>query len=235
VNAPPGALRWRVGWITVAGALMFLAEYPRMDSIHLAWSAPVALGAGAVMLDRFHTWLSQRWSLGRGGRTVLALGLVLVPLTTTLPMINLRIQALAEPPDRSRLATFTPVEGLTGLDGVLVNQNDQATLIAAARYVAGMTHPGEPVFVYPTVPLLYVMADRPNPTRFAHLYPGAATSDQLAKVISTLQSVRVVVVNNTSLAYWGPPGVNQPLETYLTTRYQQVARFGDYRVLLAQG
>ena len=64
MDAQPGALRWRVGWLTVAGALMFLAEYPRMDSIHLAWSAPLALGAGAVMLDRFHSWLSRRWSLG---------------------------------------------------------------------------------------------------------------------------------------------------------------------------
>lgn len=233
MNTPPGAQRWRLGWITVAGALMFLAEYPRMDTIHLAWSAPLALGAGAVILDRFHAWLSRRWAVGGLGQVVLAFTLVLAPLTTTLPTVIERAVTLYDPVDKSRLAVFTPIQGLTGVRGVLVNQNDQATMIAAARFVAEATQPGEPIFVYPTSPLLYVMTDRPNPTRFEHLYPGAATPDELAKLIASLQGVRVVVVHGPSLTYWGPPGENQPLEDYLATQYQQVARFGDYRVLMA--
>lgn len=233
INAPPDALRWRVGWLTVAGALMFLAEYPRMDTIHLAWSAPLALGAGAFVLDRIHSMLCPRWSLGSTGAVVLALTLVLVPAATTLSIVNVRVDSLLDPFDKSRLASFTPVQDVNAADGVLVKQNDQATLVAVARYVGGMTRPGEPIFVYPTSPLLYVMTDRPNPTRFAHLYPGAATSDQLSQVVSALENVRVAVVNNTTMAYWGPPDVNQPLETYLVTHYQQVARFGDYRVLVA--
>jgi hypothetical protein len=144
-----------------------------------------------------------------------------------------RVQTLYDPINRTRLAVFTPIEGLTGVSGVLVNQNDQATMVATARFVADATRPGEPIFVYPTSPLLYVMADRPNPTRFAHLYPGAATPEQLTDVIARLQDVRVVVVHSPSLEYWGPPEGNQELETYLATHYQQAARFGDFRVLMA--
>jgi hypothetical protein len=217
--------------MTIAGAVMFLAEYPRIDAIHLAWSSPLALAAGAVMLDRLHARLGQRWQLGARSQTVLAVALVLVPLATTLPMVIQRAQALLDPPDHTRLSTFTPITGLGGVRNVLANQNDQATVVAAARYAQGITQPGEPIFVYPSSPLIYVMADRPNPTRFAHLYPGAATPDQLQQVIATLETVRVAVVNSSDMTYWGPPASNQPLETYLATNYREVARFGDYRVL----
>ena len=232
LKAPADLTRWRLGWLIVAGAVLFLADYPRIDAIHMAWSSPLALGAGAVMLDRLHARLGRRWQLGAGSQVLLAAALVLVPLATMLPMIVQRAQALLEPPDHTWLSTYTPVTGLNGVGGVLVSQYDQARLVAAARYVDGITQPGEPIFVYPTSPLIYVMADRPNPTPFAHLYPGAATADQLQQVITTLHNVRVVVVNNWDLDYWGPPSSNEPLETYLATSYHEVAHFGDYRVLV---
>ena len=125
------------------------------------------------------------------------------------------------------------ISGLPGFGGVLVTGEQSTTLVAAAIYVRDTTAPGEAIFVYPTSPLLYVMADRPNPTRFAHLYPGAATEDQLNQAMALLGRlpVRVVVVEAAELLSWGPPGINQPLEDYLATRYRDVARFGDYRVL----
>jgi hypothetical protein len=87
--------------------------------------------------------------------------------------------------------------------------------------------------VYPTSPLIYVLADRPNPTRFAHLYPGAATSSEVKDVIALLDRLPVplVVVFESDLAFWGPPDENAPLETYLVDNYHQVAQFGEYRVL----
>jgi hypothetical protein len=231
LKASSDLTRWRLGWLTIGGAVMFLAEYPRIDAIHLAWSSPLALGAGAVMLDRLHLRLGERWQLGAWSKAVLAIALVLVPLATTLPMVIERAQALLDPPDHTSLSTFTPITGLSGVRGVLANQYDQATLVAATRYAREITQPGEPIFVYPSSPLIYVMADRPNPTRFAHLYPGAATPDQLQQVISTLATVRVAVVNGSDMQYWGPAASNQPLETYLANNYQEVGRFGDYRVL----
>jgi len=235
LRASPSLTRWRLGCISVVGALMLLAEYPRLDTVHLAWSAPLALVAGAAMLDRLHRQLSQRWRLRVSGHVVLWLALVLVPALTALPSVYQRTQALLAPPDHTRLATYSPVDGLDGVSAVLANENDQATLVAATRFAVQISEPGEPIFVYPSSPLIYVMADRPNPTRFEHLYPGAATPEQLRYIIATLKDVRVVVVNEAEMAFWGPPGANQSLETYLATRYRQMAVFGDYRVLMATG
>jgi hypothetical protein len=80
---------------------------------------------------------------------------------------------------------------------------------------------------------VYVISNRPNPTRFAHLYPGAASPDELNHVIAILADspVRVVVVSDAALSFWGPPAANAPLETYLGQMYRDVARFGEYRVL----
>jgi hypothetical protein len=78
------------------------------------------------------------------------------------------------------------------------------------------------------------MADRPNATRFAHLYPGAASSHELARVIEILNQtpVRVVVVSYAALSFWGPPAENEPLEAYLSQHYSQQAHFREYRVFV---
>jgi hypothetical protein len=39
------------------------------------------------------------------------------------------------------------------------------------------------------------------------------------------------VVAESELEYWGPPGQNSPLETYLVSNYTEIAQFGEYRVL----
>ncbi len=105
--------------------------------------------------------------------------------------------------------------------------------MAAAQFIAANTVPGEPIFVYPTSPLMYVLANRPNPTRFAHLYPGAASPTELDTVIATLDKtpVNLVVVSESELEYWGPPGQNARLETYLVANYDEIAQSGEYRLL----
>jgi hypothetical protein len=96
------------------------------------------------------------------------------------------------------------------------------------------TQPGEPIFVYPTSPLLYVLADRPNPTQFDHLNPGAASARQIEGVIANLDAahVRLVVISDYWQTAWGPPCLNAPLESWLASRFAEVARYGAYRVLL---
>jgi hypothetical protein len=94
------------------------------------------------------------------------------------------------------------------------------------------TRPGEPIFVYPTSPLLYVLADRPNPTRFDHLNPGAANARQLDEVIADVAAnVRLVVISDFWLSAWGP-GSNAFLEDWLSAHYTEVAHHGSYRVLV---
>jgi hypothetical protein len=238
-NSPAG---WHLRWLTAASALTLLAEFPRMDEAHLAWSACLALTTGAVVLGRAFAILIDRWSLRGLGRAALYATLLVVPVTTSLPNLGARAYGMIETSDDGgwRRAPLATVTGLPGFNGVQVTGAQAASLVAAAIYVRDMTEPGEPIFAYPTSPLVYVMADRPNATRFAHLYPGAASEAQLNEVLNTLDQlpVRIVVVSAAGLLFWGPPRQNQPLEDYLAAHYRESARFGEFRVLIrgdAQG
>ena len=238
LRCPPTFATWRLRWITLAGALTFLTQYPRIDDAHLAWSACLPLATGAVVLGQLHAQLSDRWSLGRAARTVLGAVLVSVPVASALPALADRSHDFVDVSDAGRLAPrleSTTIEtSLPEIEGLIVPSEQAATLLAAIRFVRANTAPDEPIFVYPSSPLVYVASDRPNPTRFTHLYPGAASAQELQGVIAALDQtpVRIVVVSGAELAFWGPPAGNQPLEAYLAGTYREVARFGSYRVLM---
>jgi hypothetical protein len=138
------------------------------------------------------------------------------------PIVTERIDLLRLP--RAPIADVeAPVTTAQELSGVIAD-------------IQNRTQPGEPIFVYPTSPLLYVLADRPNPTRFDHINPGAATPMQIADVINTLEAthVKLVVISDFWQANWGSPGPNAPLETWLNVHFaRQVARYGAYRVMAA--
>jgi hypothetical protein len=187
-----------------------------------------------VVLGRTSASLAARWKLGRNARFALGVALLAVPVASVLPNLPERSQGFMQVSGAGvHLVPTVHADHLPGLAGLIVTDDQAATLLAAARYVADTTPPGEPIFVYPSSPLVYVMSNRPNPTRFGHLYPGAASPEELNHVIAILADtpVRVVVVSDAALSFWGPPAANTPLETYLGHTYRDVARFGEYRVL----
>jgi hypothetical protein len=198
-------LRQRVNWYLLAGTALFLTELPRMDTSHLVWSAPLLLVVGAIALDRL--------PLKAAAVGVTATVLLLAPNWTS------RLAYLAEP--RSPIA---------GVEAPRATVDDVQGAVAEIQQ---RTSPGEPIFVYPTSPLLYVLADRPNPTRFDHLNPGAADTQQLVQVVADVRSnVRVVVISDFWQHAWEPHG-NEALEQILNSEFTQVARHGPYRVLVA--
>jgi hypothetical protein len=231
IRSPPTRATWRLRWMTVASALILLTEYPRLDEVHLAWSACLALATGAVVLGQAYAKLANRWTLHGVNRGVLLAALVAVPAVTALPNLAWRAHGLIDAAQVTPLAVLTSPPAVRG---IIVADEQASGVVATAQYVRTMTAPGEPIFVYPSSPLLYVMTERPNPTRFAHLYPGAASADGLNGIIGALGQlpVRVVIVSEAALSFWGPPGANKPLEDYLARSYAEVARFGDYHVLI---
>ena len=242
----PPRTAWLLRWLVVSSAVTFLTEYPRVDEVHLAWSACLPLATGAVVLAYLFTDLARRWKVTGGWRYVLAAALVVVPLTTVTFSFAARSEGFVVLPDTAlpgnagapiRLAARTRLNAPPSMAGITVPTLEASRLIAAAEYVTANTRPGEAIFVYPTAPILYVLADRPNPTRFAHLYPGAATPAELDKVIAALQSapVNLVVVSESQLLFWGKPAQNTVLEDYLAANYAPVAQFGDYYVLRRRG
>jgi hypothetical protein len=242
----PARTAWLLRWLLIAGAVTFLTEYPRMDEVHLTWSACLPLAVGAVVLAYLFTDLARRWNIHGLQRYVLAAALVLVPLATAARNIGTRTDGFVGLVDTSlpenaggggvRFTARTRLDEPPSVAGITVPTQEASRLIAAAHYISANTRPGEPIFVYPTAPLLYVLADRPNPVRFDHLYAGAASPSELAGVISTLQAapVNLVVVSESQLLFWGPPAQNAQLEDYLANNYVPVAQFGDYYILRRQ-
>ncbi len=95
------------------------------------------------------------------------------------------------------------------------------------------TAPSEAIFVYPSEPLLYVLADRRNPTRHSHVYPGLSSRDEQG-IIASLEreQVRTVVVSDAWIGFWLAGGGNPVLETYLNDHFDEAGRFGVYRKLI---
>ena len=241
---PASVAEWQLRWYLLGGGFLLLTQYPRLDAIHLAWSAPALLAVGGIVLARAHRELARRWALRtRLDRAALFAALAIGPAFAASTMLYLRAYAFVE----EDIATGLPrrhvlgrVETVPAVDRFLLHRRTRDELEAAVAFLRANTAPGEPIFVYPTAPLLYVAADRPNPTRFAHLYPGAATPAELAEVIATLesQSVHVVVVNDFWLDVWKSGSdaelarSNLPLEQYFDRHYRQVEQIGATRFLL---
>ena len=204
------AVAWRgsttLRWYLLAGLALFATQYPRMDTLHLAWSAPLVLVLGVVMADRMRPWN--------------VLLVVLLLAIEAYPVVAARASFVALP--RLPVATVeAPAQTARDLNGLIAD-------------VQTRTRPGEPIFVYPTSPLVYALAERPNPTRFDHLNPGAASPEQIQRVIDDLQRshVAAVVVSDFWEQAWGDPMANAALEEYLTSHFVEVARYGAYHVLV---
>jgi hypothetical protein len=199
-------VRREAGWLLLAGACLLMTQVPRMDTLHLAWSAPLLLVVGAA-------------ALARAPAQVVAASLASMALLA-VPVLNSRASPLR-------------TERVASVAGVEVPRATASDLQGALDQIAQRTAPGEPIFVYPTSPLLYALAGRPNPTRFDHLNPGAATPAQIQATIADLErsDVRLVVVSDFWRTAWGPPGPNAALEDWLEQHYTAVAGAGSYRVL----
>ncbi|MCA1646816.1 MAG: hypothetical protein LC797_15610 [Chloroflexi bacterium] len=203
----------RLRWYVVAGSALSLTQYPRMDALHLVWSAPLLLVSGAVCLDRL--------------RPAIAGLLLLGAFALTAPTLGSRLAAVQQP--------SVPIQAVPYAAGIEVPERTRADLEGIVADIQTRTRPNEPIFVYPSSPLLYTLTDRPNPVRFDHVNPGAADARQIEQVMDDLATanVRLVVISDFWEAAWGPPGPNADLEAWLAGRFTEVARYGAYRVLSA--
>jgi hypothetical protein len=154
-----------------------------------------------------------------------------------LPGVYLRAGVLFESDAETGWPTRTWLVPLTQppiVDGFRLGAAAAWQLRDLLAYLDTATAPGEPIFAYPSSPLLYVLAARPNPTRHSHVYPSLAHSDQ-QRLVEALQaaSVRTVVVSDSWLDFWGPDLRAGPVSAYLDAHFNEVARFGVFRVLTA--
>lgn len=215
---------WAAAPLAAAGVVYLLA---RADVYHLV---PLA----AVLPVMLATAASER-------RTPWAVALVLVlGLIAIQGLDRKRIQLLDPPP----LATID----LDVADGVKAPPEEARALEQLARYVDVRVPPGAPIFVanprfdLVTVgnPLVYVIVERPNPTRYDVMQPGVVTTAPVQReIVRDLERSRPRLVIR-----WLSPVADQPedngagessgvriLDRYIAGAYAPARRFGNYHVL----
>jgi len=228
---------WRLMLYLCVGVFAFLNQYPRMDTLHLAWSAPPLLLVGAYALYRAYEWLRHRLHAEGGGRSiVVACALMCVPVFAALPGVYLRAGTLFESSPESGLPQRIPMLTLLrppAVAGIRVWTAMSWQLTDVVDDLRSSTAPDEAIFAYPSEPLLYVLADRPNPTRHSHVYPGLPALEE-EEIIAALEkaNVRTAVLSDAWLSFWLGGGGNPALERYLSDHFEEVARFGVYRKLV---
>jgi hypothetical protein len=219
---------WSLAPLALAGVAYLVGRPDDFHLIPLAAVLPVMLGA--VVSD-------ARLGLGRSAAALVCLALALIALEG----LDLkRVQLVTAP----RSATLQ----VDVADGVQVAVTDARALDALVRFVRARIPSGQPVFVanprFDLVnvgdPLLYVLLQRPNPTRYDVMQPGVVTSAPVQReMMRSLERTRPRLV-----VRWLSPVADevQPdgaghssgvhlLDRYLAARYQPVQRFGEYLVL----
>ena len=224
---------------------------PRLDPARLAL-VPLAVVGLAYLLgrtDEFH----------------------LIPLAATLPvllagvatdeprtplrllLLSMLLLICAHGLDRQAGQALHPpaladVPGPAG-DGVQTSPADARALAGLLADVRALTAPGEPIFVanprHDLVrvgdPLLYVILDRSNPTRYDVMQPGVVTTAAVQReIVRSLERSRTRVVVrwlDPTASRREPNGAGRSsgvhvLDGFLASAFRPAARFGYYQVLV---
>jgi hypothetical protein len=215
-------------WYLAAGATLLLTQYPRMDESHLPWSVPILLVAGADVLYAWYRCLLRRTDRLRdsgAARVALGVSLVLLPTVAVSSITHMRSVYLY----RLHNGLLAPLD--LPRANVAVEEDDARAIRSVVAYLQARTAPGEPIFAYPVIPGFYYLADRPNPTRFNHLFAGMATPAEQEEILSQLEGVRYVVWDYPGAFYWVQPGDNARVTEYIRTSFRLERFLGQYAIL----
>jgi hypothetical protein len=221
--------RWsgaRRGLIAVPTALLAFAhlhwlQWP--DAPHLAQLLPLSASVFAAAVESAAPVFRRDRSTARLGAAIFASWSIATLawgfLHSALPLWRERSRSVAI----SGAPSVRVVPGLARILDGLVSE------------VQKRTEPGEPIFVAPYAPMLYLLAQRPNPTRFDLLFPGQIDAAIEREVVDRLDAsgVRVVVVQDYA---WGGVETGRLsrfapiLARHLETQFRVAARIHNWIV-----
>jgi hypothetical protein len=232
-----GALRFtRAAWWKLAAGVFALGMLhyllARADAFH---TAPLA-----VMVAILAAWAAPALAVPRALPAAVAATVALASLGYALVEGADRLWLLAR-------AGGTPLD-LPVADGVRVPEREARDLEATVGAIQERVPPGDPIYVVPQRsdlvtagnPLLYVLADRPNPTRYDIQAPGVVTSAPVQReIVADLERTRPrIVVRDTSPATAAeePSAAGRStgvtlLDDYLAAAYTPVERHGPLELL----
>jgi hypothetical protein len=219
---------WAPFPLALAGLAYLLARADEFHLVPLAAVLPVLLATGAAR-ERL------------AGRKAAALALA-------LPGVLIAVHGL----DRNRIDLFSAPPLATievdVADGVKAPPGEARALEELVDHVRDRVPGGRPVFVanprHDLVragnPLVYVLAGRPNPTRYDVMQPGVVTTEAVQReIVRDLRRSRTELVVrwlSPVAAEAEPNGAGRSsgvriLDRHLARSYVEVERFGDYAVL----
>jgi tetratricopeptide (TPR) repeat protein len=148
-------------------AFLFLGVFPRVDAHHLFMAVTPCFVLAA--------WLAGR----EPGLFVRRGGSVVAGILLTLSLAS-QIAAIADVyPEQVRDA-FLPLPRAR----VWVERWQAAEIRRQIAQIQVRVPQGEPIFVAPAAPMYYFLADRPNPTRFPLILPGALDEEEVVRRLS---------------------------------------------------
>lgn len=229
-------------WPLIAGAVFSIgmAHYllVRPDFFH---TAPLAVCAGiiaawaigAVRTGGQHTVLRRRAALA--GAVLAALSLTYM----TVQGVSRRSLQINEPTVALSAVVAKPVS---------VPAQQAVPLDQAVSYIRSKTAPGEPIYVVGRradittagAPLIYLLAERQNPTRYDIAAPGVLTSAPVQReIVADLERSQPRLI-----VRWDSPVTAAPepnlagkssgvriLDSYIAAHYRETVRYGDWVVL----
>ncbi|MGI8633621.1 MAG: hypothetical protein ACR2NA_13910 [Solirubrobacterales bacterium] len=229
VALPPTVPLIALGPPVVAGLAYLLA---RTDEFHL-----VLLAVPLAVLLAVTGW--RAWSTGpRVGGVALAVVLGLIAVHG----LDRQRVALLSGPDRDRI-------DFDVADGVRPPPPETRALEKTVRAIRDRVPAGQPIWVanprHDIVrvgnPLVFVLADRPNPTGYHVMQPGVVTTAPVQRaIVGDLRAARPRVI----VRWDSPPAVSREpngsadsngvtiLDDYLRQAYRPVERHGDYELLV---
>ena len=219
---------WTPFPLALAGLTYLLARADSFHFVPLAAALPILLATGAALERRAQRYVSA------------------IALTVILALIV--VHGL----DEKRIQVFNPpllaAIDVDVADGIQAPAAEARALSSLVRYVRARVPAVRPVFVanprHDLVragnPLVYVLVDRPNPTRYDVMQPGVVTTAAVQReMVHDLQRSRpqLVVRWLSSVADErerngaGRSSGVRILDRYIARNYDQARRFGDYEVL----
>jgi hypothetical protein len=216
-----GRRRWALAPLALVGLAYLLA---RADVYHLV---PLSVALAILLACAAAT---------RGGVARLVLGVLLALIA--IHGVERQAGRIVHKP------ALAAVPGGVG-DGVRTEVADAQALRALVPYVRSRIPAGEPVFVanprfdlvHAGNPLLNVILERPNPTRYDVMQPGIVTTAKVQReMIRELAHTRLVVVwhdPRATLREDNPAGRSSGvnlLGDYIRTAFRPAVRFGVYEV-----
>jgi hypothetical protein len=179
-TAPVGALA-ALRTVVAFGLLLFLGIFPSAIWSHLAFVAAPVLLVAPTVAERLDRALAARsraaaWTWRAACAGVAALGAVAAA----------RVSA--------DVARWYPEPLGVARGGLRVDPGQRALLRGATRFLERCARPDEPVFAAPDLPVLYFLADRPNPTRFDLVIPGNVSGTAIVESLER-SGTRCVVYN----------------------------------------